>query len=453
MNDSMLGLLSTNVGRMTLLFVLQWVSVSAAMGQRDAVAVTLKWHTSLNKAKAESERTGKPILMEIHGRPWCPPCVAQGEDVMRHRDFIDWVGDRFVLLEIQVGQGYSKSEGSPIWAEQFKKYRLPGIPATVILADGMQAIGIVYPQPDVSHWLGAASNILTTHTLRKRGQASEPLHVIPFRMTPANNLSVPSVLDGRLALNLMFHTAVDAVSLTRATTKLCPELLLDKRVGSETWGGASVVRFGESRLAIGPLAAQRVTVFEDAKSGDGTDGKFGPEQLGSGVFQIDFERSQIQLWSKVPQDIAKEQAGWKRLPMRRESGMMFVSGDLSSGQQGAPTEFMLHSGYSGFGLLSSGFVSDTPFLNELPVESQSSLMDSAGNRLTTKLVHVPQFRMGDESVKSAPFSFFDGAIRSRQFNVLGCDFLRRFNWCFDVEAGDVYLKKNADFDALFFSPK
>lgn len=111
---------------------------------------------------------------------------------------------------------------------------------------------------------------------------------------------------------------------------------------------------------------------------------------------------------------------------------------------------MIHSGYSGFGLLSSEFAAATAFVNKLPIKDQSSLLDSAGNKLTTKRVHIPQFEIGNENLLDVPFSFFEGALGKRRFNVLGCDFIRRFNWCFDLKEQCVYLRKNTHFDAEYF---
>ncbi|MFN3194071.1 MAG: thioredoxin family protein [Aureliella sp.] len=403
----------------------------------------LKWYQSLNEAIGESQRTGKPILMEIHGRPWCPPCVVQGEKIMDRVEFESWVREKFVLLEIQVGEGYASDKGNPIWYEQFKKYQLPGIPATVLLDTDLKAMGTVFPKPDVSQWLGAASNILTTHSVREQSASRKPIAVIPFRTTPAGNISVPATLDGRIGLNLMFHTAVNEISLTKDTTTKYPELKFAGEVESTSWGGRSTTRFAKSRLAIGDLDAEEITFFEDVNSGAGTDGKFGPEQLRTRVFEVDFGERQIRLLRSVPADIASQQSGWRKHKLQIESGMMLVTAELSSEQHEATADFMLHSGYSGFGLVGDKFASQTPWLSTLAVESESSLKDSAGNQLITKLVHVPEFRLGDEIVESAPISFFDGALGKRQFNVLGCDFMSRFSWCFDTENGFVYCKGNS----------
>lgn len=217
-----------------VLAIVQCFVVNVALAQQSESKavhrVQLQWHDSLDEATAESKRTGKPILMEIHGRPWCPPCVIQGKKIIENPKFVEWVHDKFVLLEIQVGEGYAKSKGSPIWAELFKKHRLPGIPAVVLLDSNLNAMGTVFPKANASEWLGAASNILTANALRKQHEVSTLEKVIVFRMTPANNISVPATLEGRIALNLMFHTAVDAVSLTKQTTARYPELDFTQQV-------------------------------------------------------------------------------------------------------------------------------------------------------------------------------------------------------------------------------
>lgn len=188
-----------------------------------------KWHTEMEAAVAESLQTGKPILMEINGRPWCPPCNTQGEKIISHGDFQAWASENVVLLDIKVGKGYEKDKGSPIWRDQMKKHKLLGIPAAVLLAPDGESMGVVLPKDDVQQWLGAAKNIITSHSLKViRREQTTPTQVIPFRLTKWNNLSVPATLNDTIALNLMFHTAVNDVSLTKAATERFPEIALDQ---------------------------------------------------------------------------------------------------------------------------------------------------------------------------------------------------------------------------------
>lgn len=267
--------------------------------------------------------------------------------------------------------------------------------------------------------------------------------IIPFRLTTQNIISVPAIVDGRIALNLMFHTAVDSVSLTKATTSQFPELNFNQTVESSTWGGRSSVRSGKTTIAIGSLPRQEVVIFEDQNSGAETNGKFGPEQLGSAVIEINYTESKIRLWSEVPNSVQKDQSGWQRIPLSRESGMMLLSADVVANQQTASNKFLIHSGYNGFALLDNNFVSKNGFLNDLPVEKESQLSDAAGNKITTKQIQLPQINVGNTTLKSVPASFFDGSIGSQRYSVLGADFLARFNWVFDLDSNHAYLQQVA----------
>ncbi len=40
------------------------------------------WLIDFAKAKAQSTKEGKPILMEFTGSDWCPPCMALHDNVL-----------------------------------------------------------------------------------------------------------------------------------------------------------------------------------------------------------------------------------------------------------------------------------------------------------------------------------------------------------------------------------
>lgn len=397
-----------------------------------------EWHTDLSEAVAESKRTGKPVLMEINGRPWCPTCNAQGEKVIAHPKFQDWAIENVVLLDMKVGEDYDRDKGNPIWFEQMEQHRLSSIPAAVMLDQHGETMGIVYPKDDVLQWIGAANNIITSHARTADAQMNSAL-VIPFRLTKWNNISVPVTLNDSIALNLMFHTAVDSVSLTRATTERFPEINLDQDTDVNSWGGQSKSRFGMGHsLKVGPLTPQQVTVFEDLHSGHDTDGKFGPDQLLSKLLAIDFDRSEIRLLSELPGDVSE----WQKHSFEIERGMMFITAAVQDGDNRANHKFMIHSGYSGFALLDDEFSAKHPFLESLEVIAKSELTDSAGHKLETIKVRLPRFTVGETVFEDAPVSFFSGTIGRQPFSVLGGDFLKRFNLIFDLDNHDLYMKKS-----------
>ena len=409
--------------------------------------VNLEWQTDLDQAIAIARKTGKPILMEINGRPWCPPCNVQGEKIISHPDFTAWAQRNVVPLDIKVGKGYDREKGNPRWRELFKRYELSAIPAALLLDENAKQLGIIYPKTSLAQWLGAANNVLTARQLARSRDAQLPAQTLPFRLTEWNNISVPATINRSVAVNLMFHTAVDTVSVTRTTTERFSEIQLDERASVRSWGGESKSRYGSSNsLKLGTMAASKVTIFEDLHSGHQTDGKFGPEQLNSPLFRIDFDKKFIELLHSLPSDISN----WDRHELSLESGMMFISGKLAMNNQLVSHRFMIHSGYSGFALLDDEFIANHKFIRQLKVLKTKQLTDSAGNKLETKQVLLPEFFVGESRHSAVPVSIFSGAIDKQKFSLLGGDFLKRYNVIFDLRSNHVYLKRNSLFDTNYF---
>lgn len=270
---------------------------------------------------------------------------------------------------------------------------------------------------------------------------------IPFRLTKWNNVSVPSTINENYALNLMFHTAVSDVSIVTETLDKLSEIALDEKADVTTWGGTSKSRFGKGlRLAFGSLTLENATVFESARSGHQTDGKFGPSQLDCKFIEINFDRSVILLHPKLP----KRSGEWKVIHLQVDGDMLSIDANLEVGEQVIEQRFCLHSGYSGFALLDDEFVSKHTQLAELEILEENELTDSAGNVIKTKKASIPKFSIDEFEFERTPVSFFEGALGRQRISLLGGDFLKRFNLLFDLENGQVYLKKSQHFGCDHF---
>ena len=76
------------------------------------------WMVDLNKAYAESEKTGKPILANFTGSDWCGWCKKLKYEVFDHEEFMLWAKKNVVLLEIdfprrfQIPQNYKEQNRS-----------------------------------------------------------------------------------------------------------------------------------------------------------------------------------------------------------------------------------------------------------------------------------------------------------------------------------------------------
>ena len=60
---------------------------------------SLKWLTSIEKAKKVSKKTNKPILVYFTGSDWCAPCIKLKEDFFNSQEFLE-KQDKMVLVMI-----------------------------------------------------------------------------------------------------------------------------------------------------------------------------------------------------------------------------------------------------------------------------------------------------------------------------------------------------------------
>ena len=78
-----------------ILFVLFLFTALAAQGQEAA------WLTDFDKAKKQSRKANKPILMYFTGSDWCGPCKMLKKDFWQHPEFLAQADD-FILLEVDI---------------------------------------------------------------------------------------------------------------------------------------------------------------------------------------------------------------------------------------------------------------------------------------------------------------------------------------------------------------
>jgi thioredoxin-related protein len=94
------------------------------------------WLVSFEKAKAESAKQGKPILMEFTGSDWCPPCIQLAKNVFSKDVFKKEMPKHYILLKLDSPR--DKSKQTPEEIAQYKKlsteYKITGVPS-ILLTD------------------------------------------------------------------------------------------------------------------------------------------------------------------------------------------------------------------------------------------------------------------------------------------------------------------------------
>jgi hypothetical protein len=273
---------------------------------------------------------------------------------------------------------------------------------------------------------------------------------IPFTLTEANNISVPVVINGTESLELMFHSAVDSISLTTEAVKKMRTLTISESVNVESWGG--VAQAGVStgnRLQIGNLGWKDQTIYIDGLSGPGTDGKFGRNLFTGKILEINFDTRELGIHVSVPKAVTEATSTYQRLDFLLLQESMYVVGELTVGDNTFTNQFMIHSGFGGTALLDDAFVSTHQLASKLDTISERELKDSFGNVLRTRKVKLPMLSFAGVHFSDVPIEIFDGTLGNQKVSVLGGDLLKRFNLIVDSANQHLYLAPNAFYGVAF----
>lgn len=265
--------------------------------------------------------------------------------------------------------------------------------------------------------------------------------VIPFQLTDYNNLSVQAILNDKDTVQLMFHTAANAVTLTEESMKKVKSLSFAGADTVKSWGGGNnVSRFSKSNvLKIGGLQWQNVPIWENKNSGPQTDGKFGIDLFAHKVIELDFDKNRMVIYSELPAKTKK----YQKEKLLFENDMMFLEGNCLIGNSLVSNKFLIHSGYSGGILFDDTFAGNNKLDEKLTITAEKELKDSFGNVLKTKKAIVPKFMLGNEVLQEVPVGFFSGALGRQKMSVIGGDILKRFNVIIDSQREHIYLKANS----------
>ena len=271
---------------------------------------------------------------------------------------------------------------------------------------------------------------------------------IPFTLTAADNLSIRATVNGTDSVELMFHTAVDSVSMTKEAIARLSRFTADESVEVQSWGGTTQARHSAGNtLAIGDQVWRDVAITEDDNSGPGTDGKFGPGLFAGKVVEIDFDARQLVIHSTLP----AIEPRFERLDLVRREGLLFVTGELGVGEGRYATEFLLHTGFGGTALLDEQFLRMHGLDDELETISESVLRDSYGNPVKTRKVRLASLRLGALTFSDVPVGLFEGWLGSQRVSVLGGGLLKRCNLIIDAENRHLYVAPSRLKDAPFES--
>jgi hypothetical protein len=275
----------------------------------------------------------------------------------------------------------------------------------------------------------------------KRTAVLEKKYIIPFRLTAYNNLSVQAILNKKDTVNLMFHTATNALHLTEDAVKKIQSVRFDRTdSGVKSWGGGgNTSRCSKSNLLeIGDLSWDSIPLWEDKYSGHFTDGKFGPNLFENKVVEIDFDKQVIIVSNSLPPKTKK----YEKLKLFFDHDNMFIESAFTIADSTYNKKFLIHSGYSGAVMFDDQFGNESKIGEKLKIIHETEMKDAFGNVLISQQVMLPQFKLGNEKLDQVPAGIWKGAIGRQKMSFIGGDILKRFNIIIDAQRQYIYLKAN-----------
>ena len=263
-------------------------------------------------------------------------------------------------------------------------------------------------------------------------------YVLPFTLTPHNNMALPTILNGSDTLRLMFHTAFSSVTLTEEGARKAGTVQFTRTDTVSSWSGSgNTSRYsGGNRVQMGACVRENISIWEDKNSGPGTDGKFGPDLFEGRVLEIDFGKKRLTVSNKLPAKARR----YQKLKLHAQGDLLFVDASCEVNGQTFPQRFLLHSGYSGGLLLDDAFASEHHLSEKLHITDTQELKDSYGGIVKVQKAVLPAFRIGNSRLSDVPAGFFEGNLGRQKMSVLGGEILKRFDWILDAKREYVYVR-------------
>ncbi len=135
-----------------------------ARAQEKSAAEGAVWFTSLEKATAEAQKSGKPMLMAFTGSDWCVWCIKLRKEVFDTPEFKDWAVKKVVLLEVDFPQNKAQDDATKKQNEklQSKYNKSESYPTIVFVTAAGKELGRSgYMRGGPKVWTDSADKIIT----------------------------------------------------------------------------------------------------------------------------------------------------------------------------------------------------------------------------------------------------------------------------------------------------
>ena len=261
---------------------------------------------------------------------------------------------------------------------------------------------------------------------------------IPFTLTYYNNISIKTIVNQVDTLNLMFHSGVNSLYVTKEGLAKTTHLKTAKTGQVQSWAGSADAALStRNALQVGRFKWDSLEITIDERSGQGTDGKFGFSFFDNTILEVNYDLNQLIIHKKL----LKSLKGYTKLPMEFINNSFFLDTKIKIKEQVYENKFMYHTGYSGNLILGTQFMDKYQLRGQLDTLGVEELKDSYSNIMKNITTNIDSVRIGETDFVNIKGSVMDKKVRFPT-SVLGNDVLKRFNVLVDFQNDFIYLKPN-----------
>lgn len=272
-------------------------------------------------------------------------------------------------------------------------------------------------------------------------ETKHPDLIIPFELTPYNNIKLKTLLNGKDSLDLKFDSGATGLLLTHEAIRERTQLLADSTENTPTQNYAKLS--AKATLQIGSLSWDTLEVYPVQLSGQGTDGRFGWDLFQDKIVSIDYDQELMTVHQELPNT-----AGYAQSALTDIKGVLCITGTLILKGQVYEAPFLFDTGYQRALLLNNETMNTQAFpKSDLQLIKTNELRNGAGQVFITQVVALPEMHIGGLTMLQVPTQLLSTETQAPfETHILGNELLKRFNTILDFKNKQIYLKKNSLID-------
>lgn len=113
--------------------------------QVQSLSRQLNWLRNYEEAVAQSQATGKPIVILFTGTSWCPACMKLEREVLTKPEFAQAVGNRFIFVKAEFPDYAEEAIMRSPYYSLIKSHGIEAFPTMVIVnANGQRLYTVNY---------------------------------------------------------------------------------------------------------------------------------------------------------------------------------------------------------------------------------------------------------------------------------------------------------------------